>query len=115
MRCRITSFFCLAVLSRLALADVDVRQFGAIPDDGKDDTLAIQRAIDRAGKGQTITLPPGTFQIITPLDPRGEGRTIKGSTKLVWQGDQVVAQSQTILKYIGSGFVFHFTGQDLTL
>lgn len=39
--------------------------FGAVPDDGKDDTLAIQAAIDRAELegGGVVYLPPGRYEI----------------------------------------------------
>lgn len=43
---------------------VDVRDFGAVPDDGKDDTAAIQRAfVENSGNGSVIYLPPGEFMI----------------------------------------------------
>lgn len=43
---------------------LDVREFGAIPDDGKDDTKAIQEALNQFPSGNRIVyLPPGVFDI----------------------------------------------------
>ncbi len=50
-------------------ANVDVTDYGAIPNDGKDDTEAIQRAIvDATSKTGTVVLhfPPGKF-IVTQI------------------------------------------------
>lgn len=94
---------------------MDVRQFGAVPDDGKDDAFAIQSAIDAARNGQTILFPPGVFEISRTLNPRGEGRTYQGATRLTWEGDRIVPQSPTILKATGPHYVFYLTGSKLTL
>jgi hypothetical protein len=73
--------------------DVTSPDFGAIPDDGADDTLAIQKAIDTAGKmgGGIVLLPKGRYDIhSTPDMPlltithsrivlRGEGSTETGT------------------------------------
>src|SRR5450432_3820209 len=94
---------------------IDVRDFGAIPDDGKDDTFAIESAIDAARNGQVIHFPPGTFEVSRRINPRGGGRIIEGSTQLRWEGDHVVADSQTILKSKNQQAVFYFRGSNLTL
>jgi hypothetical protein len=94
---------------------VDVRRFGAIPDDGKDDADAIQNAIDAARSGQTVIFPAGVFEISKTLNPRGGGRTIQGATQLTWQADRIVATSQTILKATGENFVFYLQGSNLAL
>jgi hypothetical protein len=96
-------------------AEINVRDFGAIPDDGKDDTFAIQSAIEAARNGQTLRFPPGVFEISRPINPRGGGRIIEGSTQLLWQGDRVVAQSETILKAKTNKSIFYFRGKNLTL
>lgn len=41
---------------------VDPRSFGAVADDGQDDTLALQRALDSLTPGQWLVIPPGVFQ-----------------------------------------------------
>ncbi|HWP40194.1 MAG TPA: right-handed parallel beta-helix repeat-containing protein [Tepidisphaeraceae bacterium] len=96
---------------------IDVRTYGALPDDGIDDTAAIQAAIDAARiPGQTIQFPPGTFHISRALNPRGFGRVIRGTTTLRYQEDSVVAENATILQATGKDhFIFHFRGKDLTL
>ena len=43
---------------------VDVRDFGAVPDDGEDDTAALQAAIDRGGD---VFLPAGRYLVSAPL------------------------------------------------
>ena len=40
---------------------ISVTSFGAKANDKKDDTYAIQRAIDSAPSGATVTIPKGTF------------------------------------------------------
>ncbi len=43
---------------------VDVTEYGAVPNDGKDDTAAIQKAFDEnSGNGSIIYLPPGEYHI----------------------------------------------------
>jgi parallel beta-helix repeat protein len=42
---------------------LNVRNYGAIPNDGIDDTLAIQSAIDKVSKNGTVYIPPGIYQI----------------------------------------------------
>src|ERR1700733_10093998 len=96
-------------------AVIDVRDYGAVPDDGKDDTFAIQSAIEAARNGQIVRFPPGVFEISRPINPRGSGRTIQGATQLIWQGDHIVAQSETILKARTSKPIFYFRGVNLTL
>lgn len=55
--------------------ELDVRDFGAIPDDGVDDVVALQAAIDRAGElgGAVVRLPAGRFD----LNVSGEGPFIE--------------------------------------
>ncbi|WP_428938767.1 glycosyl hydrolase family 28-related protein [Fontivita pretiosa] len=96
---------------------IDVRAYGAIPDDGIDDTAAIQAAIDAARvPGQIIQFPAGTFHISRALNPRGFARVISGMTTLRYQADSVVADHATVLQATGQdNFIFHFRGQDLTI
>ena len=42
-------------------AVIDVRTYGAIPNDSVDDSLAIQKAIDAAPDNSTIYFPRGTY------------------------------------------------------
>jgi len=40
---------------------VDVRSFGAVPDDGRDDTASIQAALNSLTAGQWLVFPAGTY------------------------------------------------------
>ncbi|HVT89606.1 MAG TPA: glycosyl hydrolase family 28-related protein [Tepidisphaeraceae bacterium] len=109
---------CVAILvllpATLLAADLDVRSFGAKPDDGLDDTAAIQRALDAAAIRQVVRLPPGTIEISETLNPH-DGQIVQGSTQLRWDGDHVVADTPTILKATQEVFVFSFHGAGLQL
>jgi hypothetical protein len=59
-------------------ADVDVTRFGATPDDGADDTRAIQRAIDASKPGDAIRFPAGAFDCSATIFLRS-GRTYQGA------------------------------------
>jgi hypothetical protein len=53
---------------------VDVRWFGAVADDGNDDSAAIQAAIDYAShRTAVVYMPGGVYDIATPLVPRNYG------------------------------------------
>ncbi|MCX5049141.1 glycosyl hydrolase family 28-related protein [Streptomyces sp. NBC_00474] len=73
-------------------AEVDVRDYGAVPDGRTDSAPAINRAIAAAGRagGGTVTVPPGTFRIgdvirighdNVVLRGAGSGRTTLYATK----------------------------------
>ena len=55
-----------------------VRDFGALPDDNRDDTDAIQRALDALRAGQTLVFSPGRYLISHSLRVRNPGITITG-------------------------------------
>ena len=54
---------------------VDVTTFGAKPDDGKDDTRAVQAAIDACRKHPHATLlfPKGRYDFVAGSNPRDKG------------------------------------------
>lgn len=55
---------------------VDVRDFGAIPDDEKDDTIAVRKALAKLPPtGGTVYFPEGTYLVSTT--------TLKSNTKLI--------------------------------
>ncbi len=65
--------------------DVTHARFGAVPDDGKEDTLAIQAAIDAAAAagGGVVSLPKGRYDIhqtkVSPyLQIRSDGIVLRG-------------------------------------
>src|SRR5690606_30637711 len=48
---------------RLLMATINVADFGAVPDDGHDDTAAIRAAIRASSDGDTIVFSGGVFDI----------------------------------------------------
>jgi parallel beta-helix repeat protein len=55
-----------------------VREFGVVPDDSRDDTDAIQRALDGLKAGETLVFSPGRYQISRSVRVRRPGVTITG-------------------------------------
>lgn len=104
-----------ALEPRQLLASVNVMDYGAVPNDGVDDSHAVQRAINFSAYGDTITFPAGQIQIGSMIRLKGDrtytagarGATLKfnvprGTYGLAIQGD---AQNTTItgLKLDGAG------------
>lgn len=60
---------------------ISSRDFGAIPDDGVDDSPAIQQALDHAGQlgGGAVTLEPGKYVLNFPLFIHGDGVVLRGA------------------------------------
>jgi hypothetical protein len=83
---------------------VDVTNYGAKPNDGGDDSGAIQAAINASNSGDTIFFPAGTYNVDKRVQLKG-GRTYQGA------GDNTVLQGgdPTIE-------IFHIAGQsDITI
>lgn len=55
-----------------------VTDFGAVPDDGRDDQAAIQQAIDRAAPGTTVVFPAGVYHHSSVLNVRNNNVTLWG-------------------------------------
>jgi len=73
-----------ALEQRQLLSAVDITRFGAVPDDNRDDTAALQAALRATGAGDTVNIPAGLFQISSTIAIPA-GRTlqgVKGSSKL---------------------------------
>lgn len=72
-------------LAGLAIAavpsTVNIQNFGAIPDDGQDDSAAIQAAFNSLDpvKGGTVVCPPGTYDISTPIVVTGSAVRFEGT------------------------------------
>src|SRR6266705_4765629 len=93
-------FFILCVANTSAAAVIDVRTYGAFPDDSGDDSVAIQRAIDNAPDNSTIYFPRGTYLVAAVK--------INNRTGLTLSGD---GSTLTILKRPGScPNIFESTG-----
>lgn len=66
---------------------VSVATFGARPDDGVDDTAALQRAINESTPGTTLVLPAGRYQLSSVLLPRSDLTLCASTTAtLAWTG-----------------------------
>jgi len=81
---------CLALSAPGVAAIRDVINFGATPNDATDDTAAIQKALDAAAEGDTVSLPTGTFLV---------NRTLRVKSGVNVQG---AATDLTILKFRGT-------------
>ncbi len=82
-----------------ALVNV-VTQYGAIPNDGKDDTAALQKAInENAGKQRVLYLPSGTYNISNTLTWKNSAGAYAASLSLQGQN-----QDKTILKLADGAF-----------
>ena len=87
---RLAVLLCGTVLNFAAATVRPAGEFGAIPDDDKDDAAAINRALAQAQSGDTVTLAVGTFLLSSHLQLQG-GVTLKGAgqekTRLVFCGE----------------------------
>jgi hypothetical protein len=83
------------------MATFSVVNYGALPNDGVDDTAQIQRAINASGPGDTILFPAGTYTVGRSVTPKGEGRIIRGSG--------------ATLQTTGTAPSIHFRGKGLTI
>jgi len=54
------------------------REFGVTPDDNRDDTEAIQRALDGLKPGETLVFSPGRYNISKSIRVRKPGTTVTG-------------------------------------
>lgn len=63
-----------------------VTDFGAVPDDGRDDTAAIQRALDGTNSGEMLVFPTGRYHISKWVRVRKPGITIRGGTGAIIHG-----------------------------
>ncbi len=98
---------CTATASPAKPADaLDVRTFGALPDDGRDDTTAIQTALNALKPGQWLVFPAGTYLHARRLDVRvpgsvlwSEGATLKGTNP----------QDQAVMLSADGASIYNFT------
>jgi hypothetical protein len=77
-------FWLWLTLVRLVAAgisgSVNIRDFGAVPDDGQDNSVAIQAAFDALDplKGGTVICPPGTYDVSAPIVVQGSAVRFAG-------------------------------------
>ncbi len=85
---------------------LDVRQFGAIADDGLDDAPAIQRALDAMKPGQWLVFPAGTYQ-------QSKRVVVRTSGAVLWsEGATLHAtnpQDQAVLLAADGASIYNFT------
>ena len=78
----VVSLFLLT--SSAAAEELSVTQYGAVPNDGKDDAAALRLAVDACGEGDRLVFPKGTYDLFasleiknkTGLDVNGNGSTL---------------------------------------
>lgn len=90
---------------------ISVVDFGAIANDGFDDSAAIQRAINASGPGDTITFGPGTFGVSNHIEALGGGRSLIGNGAVLRSG-----QNNYSLHFSGNGLDvsgFTFVGRGI--
>lgn len=73
--------------TRTLLATINVGNYGAVPNDGKDDIAAIRSAINASAAGDTIQFASGTYNISDQVFLKGGGRSYKGSSGTILQGN----------------------------
>ncbi|HVT90458.1 MAG TPA: NPCBM/NEW2 domain-containing protein [Tepidisphaeraceae bacterium] len=72
---------------RRFLSSVNVLNYGAVPDDGKDDVAAILAAIRDSKKNDTVVFPAGEFDIGTSVQLKGDRQYI-GDGSVLSGGDE---------------------------
>lgn len=77
--------------------DVTLAPYGAIPDDNKDDTAAIQKALNKAASSNHIIyLPAGTYIVSNRLNwPKDHNRSWLNHKRTILQGE---SRDRTIIK-----------------
>lgn len=87
--------------SRRLMASINVTDFGATPDDGRDDRQAVINAINSSRNGDTIVFSGGTFNFSDSINVPGnrtykgiDGATLKGHSPS--QGELIKMQSHNV-------------------
>ncbi len=85
---------------------VDVRSFGAVPGDGRDDTAAIQTALDSLTEGQWLLFPAGTYEHSKRLIVRTPGAVLwsEGATLHATNPDD-----QAVMLSADGASIYNFT------
>lgn len=114
---RWTSALLLLASASFGAEAKNVRDYGAVPDDGQDDTVAFQKALQQGG---TVYVPAGTFQLSVGGRPSLFAVTCPKSLKLVGEGrDRTRIATEQTLTATGNAFLFAASTQvelhDLTI
>ncbi|HLJ50811.1 MAG TPA: glycosyl hydrolase family 28-related protein [Bryobacteraceae bacterium] len=99
---------------------VNIQDFGAVPNDGNDDSAAIQAAFDSLDRvqGGTVLCPAGTYDVLTPIVVRGSGVRFIGNAGPSYNEDPpyvgctLVARTNgmTLLRFGGGSLDHHGPG-----
>jgi hypothetical protein len=91
MRATVSTLLLATLLSTGAAKTVRVTQFGAVPNDGRDDMPAFQRALASLSAGGTLVVPAGTYEIDqsreTGVWARKSFVMPRSNTRIVGQGE----------------------------
>ncbi|HVT87530.1 MAG TPA: glycosyl hydrolase family 28-related protein [Tepidisphaeraceae bacterium] len=95
---------------RCLLSTVSVSSFGARPNDGIDDSGAIQLAINAAGSGDVVSFDAGTYNIGVSVNARGGGRILQGNGTTLQAGPTAFAFALHASGLKVTGFTFKGRG-----
>lgn len=90
---------------------LSVVDYGAVPDSDQDATDAIEKAIGKAQKGDTILFPKGTYRISSVITVAKKGITLLGEEALLLQ----VGYDNTSTSYQSQAGFFYVIGEDITI
>lgn len=108
-------------IPRVSVA-TDVTDFGAIPNDDRDDSAAIQAAIDATSSG-AVLIPKGSFRLDKPITIRNSGIVIRGVGDGPGETELYVPQNATernggnhemAFSWGSAGFIVLFQGNSPT-
>jgi hypothetical protein len=101
--------------TRQFLSTVNVVDFGAVANDGNDDSPAIQKALDASKAGDTVVFPGGTFDLKSGMSAWPSSRTYQGQNNAALKGNTNKGQLVTFrgddvtlsgLTFVGGGVFF---------
>ena len=63
-RLMLLAYLCV-LISHAAAKELSVTQYGARPNDGKDDAVALRRAVGACGEGDRLVFAKGTYDLFS--------------------------------------------------
>ena len=93
---------------------LNIQAYGAVPNDGVDDSAAIQAAFNALdpNEGGTVYCPPGTYEVATPIVVRGSAVRFAGSAGPSYNEDPPYAGCTLVARTAGMTLV-QFRAGDL--